>query len=423
MTYAAPDEDDEPDDEPMFGQFAELCGVVLGFVVLGVVVLGDVVVPPPEAAQAAPPLAERATAATAATWRIRAIGYLLCRILRSNQRHLSAVAENAVSLLRSTTGQPQMDAGSQPGPTGLQFEVVAVALLFAVVGAEILVTYTRLPARELYHVSGSGLTGGLGRLLVFLNYPTALVAIGVVVLIAERLGGRAWMLVAGAAVVLSAAVFVPGVVDQADLDPKAVNVFAALGVAATAALSVVAAVRGGVQRAAWRRGDHVRVAIAATALLLAVPWLAADIGLSFNGIPVLGTLYQTAELRSQPGIPELHPAVHHGHHHGMDGVLLLLSALLLSRVLPEVGRRGLRTAATAYVALMLSYGIGELANDFWLEQIVKRGWTNWAIPDVTRPSASVAWGVIVLGAVVVYTILARRPKAPEGVAARTAVRT
>jgi hypothetical protein len=72
---------------------------------------------------------------------------------------------------------------------------------------------------------------------------------------------------------------------------------------------------------------------------------------------------------------------------------------------------------------MLSYGIGELANDFWLEQIVKRGWTNWAIPDVTRPSASVAWGVIVLGAVVVYTILARRPKAPEGVAARTAVRT
>ena len=63
----------------MFGQFAELCGVVLGVVVLGVVVLGvvvlrDVVVPPPEAAQAAPPLAERATAATAATWRIRAIG-------------------------------------------------------------------------------------------------------------------------------------------------------------------------------------------------------------------------------------------------------------------------------------------------------------------------------------------------------------
>ncbi len=65
----------------MFGQFPELCGVVLGVVVLGVVVLGDVVVPPPEAAHAAPPLAARATAATAVRWRTRTIGYLLCRIL------------------------------------------------------------------------------------------------------------------------------------------------------------------------------------------------------------------------------------------------------------------------------------------------------------------------------------------------------
>jgi hypothetical protein len=97
----------------MFGQFAELCGVVLGVVVLGVVVLGDVVVPPPEAAQAAPPLAERATAATAATWRIRAIGYLLCWILRSNQRHLRAVAENAVSLLSAAV----------PGSPGCPLEI------------------------------------------------------------------------------------------------------------------------------------------------------------------------------------------------------------------------------------------------------------------------------------------------------------
>jgi hypothetical protein len=98
----------------MFGQFAELCGVVLGVVVLGVVVLGDVVVPPPEAAQAAPPLAERATAATAATWRIRAIGYLLCRILRSNQRHLRAVAENAVSLLLQPMSSAPVRAEQTP---------------------------------------------------------------------------------------------------------------------------------------------------------------------------------------------------------------------------------------------------------------------------------------------------------------------
>jgi hypothetical protein len=95
IAYAAPDELDEPDDEPMFGQFAELCGVVLG-----VVVLGDVVVLPPEAAQA-PPLAARATEATARRWRTRTIGYLLCRMHRSNHRHLRASAENAVNVLQT----------------------------------------------------------------------------------------------------------------------------------------------------------------------------------------------------------------------------------------------------------------------------------------------------------------------------------
>jgi len=42
-----------------------------------------------------------------------------------------------------------------------------VWLPFLVVAAEIVVTYARLPARELYHISGSGVGGGFGRALVF----------------------------------------------------------------------------------------------------------------------------------------------------------------------------------------------------------------------------------------------------------------
>ena len=52
-------------------------------------------------------------------------------------------------------------------------------LPFLVVAAEIVITYSRLPARKLYHVSGGGLEGGLGRALVFSNFPVALVAIAV----------------------------------------------------------------------------------------------------------------------------------------------------------------------------------------------------------------------------------------------------
>jgi hypothetical protein len=61
-SYDAPLELDEPELDPMLGQFPP-CGVVLGAVVLGVVVLGVVVVELPLAAQAAPP-APSAAAAT-----------------------------------------------------------------------------------------------------------------------------------------------------------------------------------------------------------------------------------------------------------------------------------------------------------------------------------------------------------------------
>jgi len=281
--------------------------------------------------------------------------------------------------------------------------VALVWALFAVVAAEILVTYSRLPAHELYHVSGSGLTGGASRALVFLNFPVALVAIPIVAFVSQRLTGRSAKVVAVIGIVLSAAVFWPGIVKQSNLDARPANAVAAIGVLVAVSLTIVTAL--GLTRPlrpVRRPGDRLRVVVAAAALALAVPWIGADLGFSFDGVPVLGTLYQTGELRAQPGVTALHPAVHHGHHHGMDGVLLVLGALLLSRLLPAVPRGWLRGLLGAYLALLLCYGAGNIANDFWLEQVVKRGWTAWEIPDVTTPKASVAWGVIVLSAAALW---------------------
>lgn len=267
------------------------------------------------------------------------------------------------------------------------FEVAAVGALFAIVATEIFVTYWRLPASQLYHVSGTGLEGGASRVLVFLNFPTALVAIALLLLAFERQRAAAAVGIALCAVVVG-----PGVVSQANLDAKWVNAVPALGVAVAVTLAA-----GWVQRPApATRTDVARAAVAIAVLVVAVPWLAAELGLSFNGVPVLGTLWQSGELRAQPGVPGLHPAVHHGHHHGMDGALLVWSALVLSRISAD------RRVLGAYLALMLAYGLGEVANDFWTEQVVKRGWTTWSIPDVTRPSLSIAWGVIVLGACAFY---------------------
>src|SRR4029077_17819529 len=127
--------------------------------------------------------------------------------------------------------------------------------------------------------------------------------------------------------------------------------------------SDVVARRGGLQKTSWRRGDWVRVALAVAFLVAALPWLAADLGLFSNGFPLLGRLFQSGEfLPERPGLPTFAPAVHHGHHHGMDGVLLVLSALLLSRRVGEVKRYGLRQGLAAYLALMFCYGIANSAN-------------------------------------------------------------
>jgi hypothetical protein len=289
----------------------------------------------------------------------------------------------------------------------LPVEAAVLPGAFAVVAVEILVTYSRLPGRELYHVSGSGLEGGLSRALVFANFPTALVALAVLGVAYEQLRFRAVAIVAA---VLCAFVFWPGVVSQANLDARPINAAAAIGVLLTYLLVVTAPL----VRSGRRPGDGARIGIAVPLVLLSLPWFAAELGFFLDGVPLLGRLFETGHyLHNRVGLPPFPPAVHHGHHHGMDGLLLVLSALLLSRTLNSVRGRKLRSAVTAYLALMLCYGVGNIANDFWIEQIFKRGWTSWQIPNVLEPRPTIAWGIIVLVSAAIWYL------SPAGAASRS----
>jgi len=296
---------------------------------------------------------------------------------------------------------------------GLPLEVAVVWLLFLVDGAMMLVTYSRIAPVHLYNVSRSGLVGGASRVLVFSNYSTALAAIAVLLILFDRLPGTAAKAAAIGGILLCTPVFWPGVVDQADLDAKTVNAVAGIGVLVAIVLTFALARHG----RSWTRrapGDRARIVLAIVATLVSLPWIAAELGFFLDGVPLLGWVFQTGSWHPR-GLAITLPAVHHGHHHGMDGLLLLLSALVLSRVVPTVGPRGLRTLLAAYLALMVAYAVGNMANDFWTEQIWKRGWTSWEIPDVLRPSVSIAWGVIVLAAVVVLagaTWWERRAQSP-----------
>ncbi len=268
-------------------------------------------------------------------------------------------------------------------------------MLWGIDCALVLVTYTRLSAGELYHVSNDGIAGGLSRAAVHLNFPIALVAIAATVAAMAVLPRRAWW-IAGPAIALSAVVAWPGVVEQADLDAKPVNAVPAVGVVLALGLTVAAIRRVGAGFASRQAGDPVRLIIAVGTLLVSLPWFAATLGFFLPG----GVFLTEPLYREKSG--EVLPAVHLGNHHGLDGALLLLSALLLSRMRPP--RYGV--AFTALVGSMAAYGAINCVQDTWHEQLVKRGWLGWDIPSALVPRAHWIW-LVMLGLAVACALALR----------------
>jgi hypothetical protein len=294
----------------------------------------------------------------------------------------------------------------QQGATGLA-EVLAVWALFAVVSVEIFVTQSRLPASALYHPASSGISEGAYGVLSFAGFVGALIALGVLPVIVDRFRVGTVAIVAPIAGVLAASILWPGAIHEADLDTSPVHILSALGAALMLVLSIVAVRRAGTgTRWHRQRGDVARIALGIALVVIGLPWLAADLGLSLS-LPGLHWLYQTNQLRSQPGVPGLHQAVHYGHHHGMNGVLLAVAALVLSRAISSVRASWLRHALAGYLALLLAYGLGNAVQDFWLEQIVKRGLTSFQLPMVLAPAVNWGWAAILLGAVTGYSLAFR----------------
>ncbi len=251
-----------------------------------------------------------------------------------------------------------------------------------------LVTYSRLPPEALYNVDEAGdLAAGLGRTLVLLNYPLALVAIA----LAAIAGGP--RLLVGLSIALCAVMAVPGVVDQDDLDARWINALPGLGVLLALWLTVAAVRRDGAAWVARARGDRLRIVLAALLVLIGLPWFAAEAGYYFPGDVFMGEEIPAVR---DPGLA----AVHLGFHHGGGGVILALSALVLSRV--PAGR-----VLRGYLSLMFAYGLANALQDWWNEQLWKRDWVDWHAPSVLRPDLTLGWLAILLTAMAIYALWLR----------------
>jgi hypothetical protein len=275
-------------------------------------------------------------------------------------------------------------------------------------------TYSRFPPEEFYHFSQSGFAGALGRALVFSNFPVALMAIatiGVSVLalrgspVTESERDRRIVTVAAlAGTALCLVIAFPGVVDAGDLDARPVNIVPFVGVMLAIALNVQA-----IRLRTWPVGhgqawrDQLSVAIVALLAIVSLPWIVADLGFYIDDIPIISRLFIASDVPDG----ETLAAVHLGHHHGLDGFLLVTTALVLNHLTRNRYSGRLATVLSVYLALMFTYGAFNLANDAWLEQVVKQGWAEWEIPSVFTPGLSVAWGAIILCTVIVWFVLFR----------------
>ncbi len=300
-----------------------------------------------------------------------------------------------------------MSAGSDGA--GLREALWAWAI-WGVVAATVFVTYSRLPARDFYNVTGTGLWSGAARLLVLAGWPVSLAALALMAVAVDRLLAaplepgvrRAVTAAAVAATVMCATIAVPGVIQQSDLDAKPANLIAGAGVLTALGLTLFALRRTGAGLPAKRtRGDRIALWIAAIYTLAALPWIFANLGVYVGDIPGLHAVFMSKQVLPEAGHPHLR-AVHLGNHEGLDGWLLAVTALLLRPGLARMRPTRLRPVLAGYLALLLGYGVMVSANDGWNEQIVKRGWTSHGLPSVLNPALNLGWAILIVFAVVLY---------------------
>jgi hypothetical protein len=282
------------------------------------------------------------------------------------------------------------------GPS--QGEALATWAVWALIALEVLVTYSWVDPSETYHVSREGIAGGLSRSLTLVNFPIGLVAIALTLVAVAALPRRAWW---AAAPAIGLCATIPFFNDQANLDAHWGNAIPATGVVIAIGLTAAAARRAGLGFAPRRPWDAARIVASAVVLVLSLPWLTANLGFHFPGDFFMGE-----ELTRENGTPIA--AVHLGHHHGLDGAVLGVTALLLSRVAIPSSR--LRIATFAYLGTMLAYGAVNFVQDDWNEQLYKRGWTDASIPSALLPSAKPIWLVVAALAVLATTALLREER-------------
>ncbi|MHA1378692.1 MAG: hypothetical protein ACTSRG_09950 [Candidatus Helarchaeota archaeon] len=126
----------------------------------------------------------------------------------------------------------------------------------------------------------------------------------------------------------------------------------------------------------WQRSDYIRVIMLGLVIFFGLPWLFAIHGVFISDIPGLNSIF----LGSQRGVlgtnpfDYLYPSVHLGTHHGLDGLLFIIYAVVYSILVFVMKNSKIRNFLIFAIGILASYGLVAYLEDFFHEQIIKRGY-------------------------------------------------
>ena len=113
----------------------------------------------------------------------------------------------------------------------------------------------------------------------------------------------------------------------------------------------------------------VLIGLIITFCFFSIPWLLAIVGVYVSDIPLLNLIFLGQQ--SYEG----HPAVHLGDHHGFGGWFFVTTVwiLMYSRILDKIQKNWIKKFVVFALAFILYYGLIQVFEDGFNEQLAKRG--------------------------------------------------
>ncbi|MFX0085176.1 MAG: hypothetical protein ACFFAU_05850 [Candidatus Hodarchaeota archaeon] len=159
--------------------------------------------------------------------------------------------------------------------------------------------------------------------------------------------------------------------------------------------------------------NALEYAIIVLAIFLSLPWIFAQFGFYISDFPILGLIFWARQETVQNPEPNYPNAVHIGTHHGTEGFLILIYLFItIVWILPTIKNRQVKQILGLVSGVGFSYGVYNWLEDLLTEQVYKRGWMNFKLPNGTSPNFSslesmIVWAWIVFSGVVLFFLYIR----------------